>query len=163
MESCFFDATSVDPLGGGFAPIPEGDYEVAIVKSQNKPTKAGTGSYLELQLQVTSGEHARYTLWTRLNLKNPSAKAVEMAKRELSAICHAAGVLRPKAKEDLHGIPMIAHVVCVDDERGGKRNEIKGWRAKSGAAPAPALAAAPASAAPAAAPSEPVSAGGRPW
>ncbi|MBQ4198401.1 MAG: DUF669 domain-containing protein, partial [Kiritimatiellae bacterium] len=54
MEECFFDATTVDPLDSGFAPIPEGDYEVAIVKSQNKPTKSGTGSYLELQCQVVS-------------------------------------------------------------------------------------------------------------
>ena len=86
MEECFFDATTVDPLDSGFAPIPEGDYEVAIVKSQNKPTKSGTGSYLELQCQVVSGEHAKRVLWTRLNLKNPSTAAVEMAKRELYCV-----------------------------------------------------------------------------
>ena len=143
MESCFFDATTVDPLESGFAPLPEGDYEAMIVKSENKLTKAGTGSYLELQVQVISGEYKKRVLWARLNLKNPNAKAVEMAKRELSAICHAVGVLRPQTKEALHNIPMIVHVVKVPSDRGGEdQNEIKSWKAKPDAgvtvsAPAP--------------------------
>jgi hypothetical protein len=137
MEECFFDATTVDPLDSGFAPIPEGDYEVAIVKSTNKPTKSGLGSYLELQCQVVSGEYAKRVLWTRLNLKNPSTAAVEMAKRELSSICHATGVLRPRCKEDLNNIAVIAHVVQVADNKGEMKNEIKGWKAKDkSAAPA---------------------------
>lgn len=152
MEECFFDATTVDPLDSGFAPIPEGDYEVAIVKSQNKPTKAGTGSYLELQCQVVSGEYAKRVLWARLNLKNPITAAVEMAKRELSSICHATGVLRPKRKEDLHNIPIIAHVVQVADNKGEMKNEIKGWKAKENASPAQE-----------ATPPQPTSVGGRPW
>lgn len=133
MDSCFFDATEVAPLEASFAPIPEGDYEVMIVDSKTEPNKAGTGSFLKLQIQVVSGPHAKYTLWVRLNLRNPSVKAVEMAKRELSSICHAVGVLRPATKEALHNIPMIAHVLLVDDDRnpGQKKNEIKGWKAKS--------------------------------
>ena len=157
MEECFFDATTVDPLDSGFMPLPDGDYEVAIVRSQNKPTKSGTGSYLELQCQVVSGEYAKRVLWARLNLKNPSTAAVEMAKRELSSICHATGVLRPKCKEELHNIPMIVHVVQVEG-RNGMQNEIKGWRAKENAAPV-AQSAAPAPSTPA----QPTSAGGRPW
>ena len=154
MEECFFDATTVDPLDSGFSPIPEGDYEVVIVKSTNKPTKTGNGSYLELQCQVVAGEDAKRVLWARLNLKNPSSAAVEMAKRELSSICHATGVLRPKCKEELHNIPMIVHVVQVEG-RNGIQNEIKGWKAKEGAAQS----AAPAPSTPA----QPTSAGGRPW
>ncbi len=160
MDECFFDATAVEPIGDGFEPIPDGEYEVVIVASQMKPTKAGTGSYLELKCQVSEGSYAKRVLWTRLNLKNPSTAAVEMAKRELSAICHAVGVLRPKSKDELHNIPLLARVVRADDGRGGFRNEIKGWRAKSAttASAAPATAATPAAAA-----SAPTSAGARPW
>ena len=158
MEECFFDATTVDPLDSGFAPIPEGDYEVVIVKSTNKPTKTGTGSYLELQCRVVAGEHAKRVLWARLNLRNQSSAAVEMAKRELSSICHATGILRPKCKEELHNIPMIVHVVQVEG-RNGMQNEIKGWKAKENAA---APSAQPAASAPSS-PAQPTSAGGRPW
>lgn len=160
MEECFFDATTVEPLGADFEPMPEGDYEVVIVGSQNRPTKSGMGSYLELKCQVASGEYARRCLWARLNLKNPNPTAVEMAKRELSAICHATGVLRPKTKEALHGIPVMVRVAKVADDRGGFKNEIKGWSAKQSA---PAAAPAQQTAAPAAPAEAPTSAGARPW
>lgn len=144
MESCFFDATTVDPLMSSFEPLPEGEYEAMIIKSENKLTKAGTGSYLELQVQVISGEYKKRILWAKLNLKNPSTGAVERAKRELSSICHAVGVLRPQTKEALHNIPMIVRVIQVDDERnpGKKDNKITAWIAKPDAgvtvsAPAP--------------------------
>jgi len=162
MDECFFDATTVDPLGMGYTPIPEGDYEVVIVGSQNKPTKAGTGSYLEFKCQVASGKHAKHVLFARLNLKNQNPAAVEMAKRELSAICHATGVLRPKSKEDLHNIPVMVRVIEMDDGRGGKKNEIKGWFAKEANA-APAAAQPATSEATPAASAEPTSAGARPW
>lgn len=157
MDSCFFDATTVDPLNGGFDPIPEGDYEAMIVKSTNKMTKSGTGSFLELQVQIISGEYAKRLVWARLNLKNPNPTAVEMAKRELSSICHATGVLRPQTKEALHNIPVMIHVVKRDDGRGGESNEIKSWKAKPSATQAaPAAPAAPAA-------QTPTGAGERPW
>jgi len=81
-----------------------------------------------------------------------------MAKRELSAICHAVGVLRPKTKEDLHGIPMIVHVVQCDDGRGGKSNDIKAWKAKSQATQAVETQTAQAEA-----PAQQTGAGDRPW
>ena len=136
MDSCFFDATTVEPLDSGFSPVPEGDYEAMIVKSANKVNKKGTGSYLELQVQIISGEYAKRIVWARLNLKNPNPTSVEMAKRELASICYAVGVLKPSKKEDLHNIPMIIHVVQRDDDRGGKQNDIKGWKAKPAAAQA---------------------------
>lgn len=154
MDSCFFDATTVDPLNSGFDPIPEGDYEAMIVKSQNKPTKAGTGTYLELQVQIISGEHAKRVVWARLNMKNPNPTAVEMAKRELSSICHAIGKLRLTRQEDLHNVPMIIHVVKRDDGRGGETNEIKAWKPKP-SAPAAAPVSTPAPSA--------SDAGDRPW
>ena len=153
MEEVFFDATGVEPAGS-FDPLPAGDYEVVIVESTWKPTKAGTGSYLELKAQVTKGEHEKRNLWARLNLKKPNATAVEIAKRELSAICHAVGVLRPKAKEELHGIPLVAKVVVKDNQNGEPTNEVKGWKPVDGAQQ---TAAAPS------APKQPVSAGGAPW
>ena len=48
MDEVFFDASSVEPAGS-FDPIPAGSYEVVILESNWKPTKAGTGSYLEIK------------------------------------------------------------------------------------------------------------------
>ena len=133
MDDVFFDATGIEPAGT-FEPLPPGDYEVVITESTWRPTKAGTGSFLELKCQVVGGDYDKRNLWARLNLKNPNATAVEIAKRELSAICHAVGVLRPKSKEELHGIPLIAKVVVRENQNGEPSNEIKGWKPKDGGA-----------------------------
>lgn len=129
MEECFFDATKVEPAGG-FDPIPEDDYEVMIVKSENKANRSGTGTFLKLTCQIVSGPYEKRLIWAHLNLNHPNQQTVQIAQRELSAICHAVGVLRPLTKEALHNIPVIAHIIVEDDNRGGKTNTIKSWKAK---------------------------------
>ena len=72
-----FDANTVEPTSS-FEAIPAGKYLAAIVASERKPTKAGTGNYLELTFQVLEGEYKNRHLWARLNLENPNATAVEI-------------------------------------------------------------------------------------
>ena len=82
-----FDANQVKPTTD-FVPLPAGKYLAVIVESEFKPTKSGNGSYLELTFEVIDGEHKGRKLWARLNLDNPNPTAVEIARAELSAICH---------------------------------------------------------------------------
>ena len=136
MAMLDFNANEVAPLAPLEA-IPAGKYEVVVTDSDMKPNKAGTGSYLELWVEIVSGEHAGRRLVTRLNLSNPSRRAVEMARAELSAICHAAGVLTPRDSQELHNIPVLATVRLVDRADGtGKANEIGGWEARKSPVPA---------------------------
>ena len=51
-----FDANQVDPASN-FDPLPAGKYLAAIIESEMKPTKAGTGNYLALTFQVLDGPH----------------------------------------------------------------------------------------------------------
>lgn len=138
-----FNANSVD-LTPTFEPIPTGNYEAIIVDSVMKSTRAGTGSYLQLELEVITGTYAGRKLWARLNLQNPNQKAVEIAHRELASICHAVGVLEPKDSCELHNLPLIVKVETkIDPTTGEKSNEIKGYAAKVKQAQAPTAPAAP--------------------
>ena len=92
MAQLDFDASSVQPLDV-YEAIPAGEYEAVITDSEMKANKSNTGMFLELKTEIISGDYSGRKLTARLNLKNPSVKAVEMAKRELSSICHAVGVL----------------------------------------------------------------------
>lgn len=133
-----FNANDVPPLAD-FDPIPNGKYIAAIVESEQKPTKSGTGHYLELKFQVLEGEHKGRLLWSRLNLDNPNQTAVNIARAELSAICHAVGVMSPPDSSDLHNLPLQITVKCVKrTDTGELTNEIKGYARKPapGAAPA---------------------------
>ena len=106
MAQLNFDATQVAPNSGTMDPIPAGWYNALIDQSEMKPTKDGTGSYLELRFNVIDGQYANRKIFARLNLRNSNAQAQEIAYGELSAICHATGVLHLQDSQQVHGIPM---------------------------------------------------------
>lgn len=121
-----FDATKVEPTST-FDPIPNGDYRVAIIKSELKPTKAKTGHYLEMTAEILDEPHkGRKLFGWRLNLDNPNKVAVDIAERDLSAICHAIGKMSVSDSSDLHDVPFTAKVIVTKDQNGNPRNEIKG-------------------------------------
>lgn len=130
-----FNAAAVEP-SVEFEPLPEGIYKVMITQSEVKPTKVGTGSYLSLKLVVTEMEkYNGRVLWVNLNLNNPSEQAVEIAQRDLSAICHAVGVLKPGSSEALHDIPFDVKVgVEKRNDTGALANRVKSFLKPGGAA-----------------------------
>jgi len=141
-----FDANQVEPTTA-FDPIPAGKYPAVITESEMKPTKSGTGSFLQLTFQIIDGEFKGRFLWARLNLNNPNATAVKIARAELSAICRAVDVLAPRDSTDLHNLPLVIHVRCKKrPDTGEITNEIKGYAKKE--QPAAPAAAAPNTTAP---------------
>jgi hypothetical protein len=124
-----FDASAVQPQTPRGL-IEPGFYQVVIAKSTHKLNKAGTGSYLELELQIVDGPESGRRIWDRLNLDNPNETAVEIAKASLSAICHAVGVLTPQSPEDLHDIPLEANI-AIQPAKGeySESNVVRGYRA----------------------------------
>ena len=128
-----FDARTVEPTAD-FEPIPAGKYLAVITDSEMKPTKNGTGSYLELTFQVIEGQYKGRLLWARLNLDNPNPLTVKIARGELSAICRAVGVMQPKDSVELHNLPLTLRVKLKKREDTGELvNEIKGYARKEAA------------------------------
>lgn len=109
MDLSGFNAENVEP-NAPRDPIPAGWYKAVIEATEEKPTKAQTGSYLQLKIQVIEGEHAGRKITDRLNLNNPNATAVEIAQRTLSSICRAVGVMTPRDSSDLMDKPMMVKV-----------------------------------------------------
>jgi hypothetical protein len=87
-------------------------------------------------LQVLNGEYQNRKVWDRLNLINPNAKTVEIAKGTLSAICRAVGVLTPQDSSDLHGKPLRIKVTVRKSDEYGEQNEVKAYKPRL-AGPAP--------------------------
>lgn len=133
-----FDATQHDPIQE-YQPLPEGEYIAMVVDSDIKATKAGTGTYLSLTIEIVDGEYQGRKVFENLNLDNPSQQTVEIANRTLSAICHAIGKLNVVNSEELHNIPFMAKVGFQKNDPS--RNEVKSYKALDGSAP---VAAAPA-------------------
>ncbi|NBU79783.1 MAG: DUF669 domain-containing protein [Sphingomonadaceae bacterium] len=151
MAQFNFNATTVEPMAPReYAPLSEGSYDMMVTKSAIKSTKAGTGHYLELEMQVIAGEHSGRRHWERLNINNPNKQAEDIAKAALASLCLAVGVQDMSDTEQLHDIPFVANMEI--DRKEPTRNRIVGYAALEvagkPAAPAPAPAARPAAAAP---------------
>lgn len=143
MDLNGFNAAEVEP-NATYEPIPAGWYKVVFTEAEEKPTKAQTGSYLQISAEVIEGEYQGRKLIERLNLNNPNSTAVEIAQRTLSSICRGVGVMTPRDSSDLLNKPIMAKVaVKPADGQYGPSNEIKGYEPPNGgeAAPAPAPAA----------------------
>ncbi len=121
-----FNANQVEPATE-YEPIPPGKYAAVVTASEMRPTKSGNGSFLELTFEVVEGEHKGRKVWTRLNLDNPNAVAVKIARGELSSLCRAVGVMEPKDSCELHNLPLVISVKQKTDRDGEVRNEVKGY------------------------------------
>lgn len=118
----------VEPQGD-FTPLPAGDYRVQVVKSEMRSTKKGDGQYLWLELEVLDGEYSERRLWHSINLVNPNAQTVEIAKKQFSALCHGTGVIGAQDSEQLHHRPVLA-VVKVKPAQGqyAAGNDVKTYK-----------------------------------
>lgn len=135
MVALNFNATQVEP-NRALEAIPTGQYPVVITRSEEKPTKAGNGSYIELEMTIQGGEFNGRKVFDRLNIRNPNSQAVDIAYATLSAICHVTGRLNITATEQLHGVPFVAVVNKLprsDDahlppDQQRMTNEVRGYK-----------------------------------
>tara|TARA_R110000803_G_scaffold95344_8_gene163244 strand:+ start:4185 stop:4682 length:498 start_codon:yes stop_codon:yes gene_type:complete len=141
-----FNANEIEPAQT-FDTIPAGKYPMIFTDSEERQTKAGTGSYYQFTSEIIDGKFKGRKIWIRLNIHNPNEKAVEIAKRELSSICRATGVMELNETSQLHNIPFLGSIKIKPAEGSYEAsNEIKGYEALTGQPPAqqqPATASAP--------------------
>lgn len=143
-----FDANQVKPSEARGGPIPAGEYPAIITDSKEGRSKAGH-PFIELTFQVIDGPHKGALLWHYLNMQHPNAQTVEIARAQLSSICHAIGRLQVTDTQQLHNCPHTIRVTFqkADPSKGREQdgNRIVEWKSRS----APAANRAPASGAPA--------------
>lgn len=83
-----FDATNIPPEQM-VATLAPGKFRAQVLNTLIKPTKDEDGGMFVVTFTSEGGQiDMRYNLW------NNSAKAVEIAHKQLSALCHATGVFK---------------------------------------------------------------------
>ena len=127
-----FNAESIEP-NTSYEPIPAGWYTAIISNSEMKATRDGYGEYLSLTLQIIEGNYQNRLVFARLNLKNANETAVDIAKKDLAAICRAVGVMSPQASEELHDKPLMIKVkVRAASGEYDASNDVAGYKAVEG-------------------------------
>jgi hypothetical protein len=133
MVELSFNAEEFEPLGS-FEPLPVGEYVVVIESSEKNPAKTGKGEYLQFVYNVIDGDYQGRKLFDRLNIENESEQAQMIARRALSSICRAIGVMNPHSTEELHDKPFVVKV-GIRPAKGeyGPSNKITEYKAVDGA------------------------------
>jgi hypothetical protein len=104
-----FNAQQYDPTQG-VGSLPIGKHPVIVESSEVKANKANDGGYLQLNLRIIDGPQQGTTGAYRLNLYHSNQQTVEIAHRQLSAICHVIGVFQVTDSSQLHNLPFLIEV-----------------------------------------------------
>lgn len=142
MASLNFDATAVAPQQS-FSPVPAGVYAAQIVDSDLKDLKSGKGKGLSLTFSLLDDQFANRKIFANLNVQHENPQAQQIAQSQLSALCHAAGVVKLQDSSQLHNKPIRIRVKIRTQDGYEPKNEISGYEALNGTAPSPAASAAP--------------------
>lgn len=109
MAQLTFDATQYNPEQG-VGQLSVGRHLVIIEKDEIKKANGSDGGYLQFDLKGVGDSQAESGAY-RLNLYNNNPKTVEIAHRQLSAVCYAVGVLGINGDTSvLHGLPFQVEV-----------------------------------------------------
>lgn len=148
-----FDANELPQGNGTYDTLPPGWYTATITAAELKPTKDGSGQYIKVRYDITGPTHQGRVVFGNLNIKNASAKAEEIGRQQLGELMRAIDLARVTDTDQLiGGVLQIKLGVRDATEQYDAQNEVKGFKAIAGSAPAfAAPAASPAASAPAAA------------
>ena len=120
-----FDPTTVEPSKFGLFPI--GEYIAEVTESDYKTTKDGLGRFIELKMTILDGPQAGRQVVDRLNVKNNSEFAVDIAQRTMKDILDAIGYKDQfRDTSVLHNRPMKIKVSIITKQKSGEdQNSIK--------------------------------------
>lgn len=90
-----FDATQVAPKQGGGAHPVGNKFPFTITNTKTKGTKDNSGGIFEVEFTSPAG-----SILENYNLWNQSEAARNIAKQELSALCHATGIFKINFRDE---------------------------------------------------------------
>lgn len=131
MSFDFGDLMAIEPStgGGSYELLPKGDYRLGINDVSEETLTNKGGSYVYIEYAVVDGDHEGATFRVFYNVKNNSAKTVEIAWKELAALARAIGVPGGQSERML-GKTLYARVgikppnVGTDGKQYGESNKI---------------------------------------
>lgn len=139
-----FDVNSIPEQENSFDPIPEGWYDAIIAKAEVKPTKDGTGKYINVRYDVLGPTHQGRVVFSIVNIRNKSAQAQSIGVQQLGSIMRAIGLNRVDDTDQLIGGTLQIKVTIRKQEGYEPTNDVRGFKATEGAA-MPTISAPPAS------------------
>ena len=135
-------ATSTVEQPRSFEPLKPGTYTATVSDIELKTTNAGTGSYLNLKIEILEGEYANRIVFEKCNIVNPSQVAQEIGQGKIGSLAAAigmGGVDVPDTDVFLNKPIKVELKIQPGSNGYGPSNEVVrfGMLSGAGAAPAP--------------------------
>jgi len=108
--------------------FPVGWYLAEVSDGERKNNAANTGELLELFFTLKAGRFAGGKTRGNYNFNNPSAEAMRIANADISAICHATGVMQFNDVRQLF-TRQLEIKLGQEEYKGEMQNKIVGYRA----------------------------------
>lgn len=138
-----FSADELPESRGDYEPLPEGWYSAEIGDAEIRVTKDNTGQYIRCRYNITGPTKAGRVVFGNLNIMNKSQKAEEIGRQQLGELMRSVGIGRLEDTDQLIGCPLQIKLSVRPAENGyAAQNDVRGFRAPEGAAPAKAAPAA---------------------
>lgn len=111
-----------------YSPIPDGEYTLKAIESEEKSTARGDGSYIKVKFEVAKGEYTGRLLWQNFNINNPSETAQRIGRQQLVSWATACGKPDADDTDKLLDKPFLASV-SIERGTGGYKdsNRIKAF------------------------------------
>lgn len=114
-----FDATQYAPEQGS-PTHPIGKFSATISNTAIQPTRDNDGGMFVVEFTTEAGKISnRYNLW------NQSQKAVDIAHKQLSALCHAVGVFRVDMQNEGAALRNARLMIEVGKQKDSEYTEVK--------------------------------------
>jgi len=125
MASINFNANEVPEQDDKFELIPAGDYKAIVTESEIKTTKAGTGKYVSLKVQLVEKNRI---VFANINHDNPNPTAKSIGQRELADLTKAVGLVTLTDTAQLHNKPIMVRIGIEPAKDGYEAsNRVKKW------------------------------------
>lgn len=139
MEDYVFSVSEVQDDGGGdFELLPVGDYTAQATKVGKTMTQADNGDwYYDVAFEIIDGAKKGRLVFGKFHLNNQNPKAVEISRREYARLHTAVGLAGSRNPVEVLNRPLIVKVGVEKGSNGfADKNQIKGYKALNGSAPA---------------------------
>ena len=107
-----------------FELLQPGMQQVAILHTEMCDNRQGTGQYLKVEFEVTSGPYAGRKLWDNLSIIHENNRAQNIARQQFRQLCLACGIEDEVVSETsgLHGVE-INVLVDIEPGSGGYKDK----------------------------------------
>jgi len=125
------------PESQSFDPLPAGWYTAEVAAADLKDTKAGTGQYIAIQYSIIGPTHEGRVVFGNINIRNPNSVAEEIGRQQLGDLMRAIGLSAVRDTDQLIGGTCQIKLKIRKSEEYGDSNDVSGFKAVNGSAPAP--------------------------